>query len=92
MPSGESTKVDDNRILIEFLLNPAPALYASDIAANLPVTRQTVQNRLEAMEQPEDGPPLVTSRKASGRRSWWLTTAGREQATSYAREQLGSNS
>jgi hypothetical protein len=92
MGRGESTKIEDDRILLEFLFHPAPALYASDISENVPVTRQTVQNRLEAMENPESGPALVASRKASGRRSWWLTTEGRERAAAYARERLDETS
>lgn len=82
MSRGPDRTVTDERILLEFILNPGPAFFASEFEDDLPVTRQRITGILDEME--DDG--LVTSKKASGRRLWWLTDKGEERVTSTARE------
>ncbi|WP_181691366.1 MarR family transcriptional regulator [Natronomonas sp. LN261] len=77
-------EVSDERVLLEFLLTSDPALFTSELSENLPITRQRVGQLLNELEQ--DG--LVTSKKASGRRLWWLTTSGKEYIAGIARERL----
>lgn len=77
-------EVPDERLLLEFLLSPDPALFTSEIADNLPITRQRVGQLLDPLM--EEG--LVTSKYASGRRLYWLSPTGREYITAVARERF----
>lgn len=82
--TGPERTVSDERILLEFLLNPGPAFFTSEITENLPLVRQQVNNILDELEQ--DG--YVTSKHASGRRLWWLTPKGNKWITERAREKF----
>jgi len=81
---GSDRKVSDDRILLEFLLSPDPALFTSEISDPLPLSRQRINDLLNNME--ERG--LVTSKTASGRRLWWMTTEGHKKVSEAAREDL----
>lgn len=82
---GRDRSVTDERILLEFLLTSDPALFTSEVSAELPITRQRVNQILEELEN-EEG--YVTSKRASGRRLWWLTPKGHEYIAEVAREKL----
>jgi len=82
--SEERRKVTDERVMLEFLLTSDPAMFTSEIAERLPVTRQRVGQMLDTLES--EG--FVTSKHAAGRRLWWLTEKGEEYITSVARERL----
>lgn len=87
MPTrGPNHTVTNERILIEFILNGDPALFASEVEPNLPLTRQQINNRLDEMA--EEG--LVYDKHASGRRLWWISQKGRERVAKAAREALDS--
>lgn len=83
--AGRKETVSDERLLLEFLLTSDPALFTSEIAVNLPLTKQRVNQRLDDLET-DDG--YVTSKKASGRRLWWMTPEGHEHIAAFARERL----
>jgi len=85
-PRGRDKTVSDERILVEFVLSGDPAMFTSEIAANLPVSRPTVNSRLDAMET--DG--LVTSKTKSGRRLWWITPDGRQHIAESIRDSISS--
>jgi predicted ArsR family transcriptional regulator len=87
-----NVKVSDDQLLLEFLLSSDPALVASEIAENVPLTATQVTNRLDAMENTDDGEPKVVSKHAAGRRIWWLTPTGREYIVSIARQMISENS
>lgn len=59
-------------------------MFTSEIENELPLSRQQLNNRLSGLE--EDG--YVTSKKASGRRLWWLTDRGCKQVAEAVRETL----
>lgn len=84
MPDIEDREVTDEQILLEFLLTSDPALFTSEVAENFDITRQRVGQILEEIE--DDG--LVTSKLASGRRLWWMTTDGHDLVARAAREKL----
>lgn len=84
MPDLGDRKVTDEQILLEFLLTSDPALFTSEVSDNFEVTRQRVGQILTALE--DDG--LVTSKHASGRRLWWLTTDGHQYIATVVREKL----
>lgn len=81
---GADRTVSDERILLEFLLSPDPALFTSEVSEPLPLSRQRINDLLDQLES--DG--FVTSKTASGRRLWWLTPAGTKRVTEAAREEL----
>jgi predicted transcriptional regulator len=86
MPGREQNpEVTDERILLEFLLTSDPALFTSEVADAVPVTRQRVGQILDQLD--EDG--FVTSKHAAGRRLWWLTDDGHDYISKIARERLG---
>jgi predicted transcriptional regulator len=66
-------KTSDEEILNVVASHRAPAVGVTDIAAELPVTRQAVYSRLEALH--DDG--LVEKYKVSRDTVWYLTRAGR---------------
>lgn len=79
--TGPDRKVTDERLLLEILINPDPAVFASEIVPHVPYTRQQVSNRLSELEDVD----LVYSKRASGRRLWWLTRDGRQGIEKAAR-------
>lgn len=81
---GREKTVPDERILVEFLLTSDPALFSSEVADNVPLTRQRVNTILDEME--DDG--YLMSKKASGRRLWWLTDKGHDHLTQFLRDEL----
>ena len=81
---GSDRKVSDERILLEFLLSPDPALFTSEVSEPLPLSRQRVNGLLDQLE--ENG--FVTSKTASGRRLWWMTPKGKKKVTEAARNKL----
>lgn len=83
--SGPDREVTDERVLLEFILTADPALFASEVAENLPVSRQRVTTLLDNMEEDEG---WVTSKHASGRRLWWISSTGRKQAAEELRKRL----
>ncbi len=85
MPSrGPEPNISDERLLIEVLLTPGPAAFASEIEEQVPLSRQRISKRLGDLE---DGGFLV-SKKASGRRLWWVTESGKSEATGKIREEI----
>lgn len=73
--SGEFTeKVTDQDVLKVFDAADAPVLTASEVAAELPITREAAGRRLNRMR--EDG---LVDRKQTGARAvaWWATVAPR---------------
>lgn len=81
---GPERVVSDDRILLEILLASGPAVFASELEAELPLSRQQITNRLSGLE---DG-GFVMSKLASGRRVFWLTDEGHERVIRAARDQL----
>jgi predicted transcriptional regulator len=81
---GSDRKVSDDRILLEFLLSPDPALFTSEVSDPLPLSRQRVNDLLNELEN--EG--LVTSKTASGRRLWWITPKGHQRVVEAARDKL----
>jgi predicted ArsR family transcriptional regulator len=74
MPSpGRKPTVSDKEILSVFALSPDPAFFASELTDELGLSRQGVLSRLDELD--ERG--LLDSKKASGRRIFWITTDGR---------------
>lgn len=85
MPNtGPERSVTNDRILLEFVLNSGPAFFASEFEEHLSISRQRINEILDELE--EDG--YVTSKKASGRRLWWLTDEGNERVSRIARERF----
>lgn len=82
---GPDKTVSDERILIEMLVAEGPAVFTSEIENEVSITRQRLNDRLSELE--ESG--YVTSKHASGRRLWWLTSEGVELAKEYARADMG---
>ena len=82
MRRGESTKVSNDRILLEILINPGPGMYASEVAERIDITRVAVDARLKELE--DEG--LVNRKRASNRNLWWLTPRGGEQVWDAAHE------
>lgn len=71
--SGEFTeKVSDQDVLKVFDFADEPVLTASEVAAQLPITREAAGRRLNQMR--EDG---LVDRKQTGARAiaWWATVA-----------------
>lgn len=83
---GPERTVRDERLLLEFIVSPEPAFFASEIAENVPLSRTQVNDRLDQLEDAG----LVTSKHASARRLWWITDHGKEEVASRARDLLES--
>jgi len=71
---GPDRQVTDKDILLELRNHYSPAMNASEISDELPVSRQTVDKRLRALEDRE----LVHTRKVGRVRVWWLSDAGKQ--------------
>lgn len=85
MPTrGPEERVSKERLLLEVFVHPDPALFASEIEPEVPITRQRINERLDKLE--DEG--LVYSKHASGRRIWWMTQSGREFVAEAAREAI----
>lgn len=81
--SGQfSEKVSDNDVLKAFDRAPAPVMTASELADELPMTREAISRRLGRMR--EAG---LVDRKKTGARSvaWWAERAPRISEESAAR-------
>lgn len=81
---GSGREVTYERLLLEFLLTADPALFASELAENLPVGTTRVNQLLDELE--DDG--FVTSKHASGRRLFWLTPEGHQYIADVARNRI----
>ena len=81
---GPEPDISDERLLLEMMLARGPAVFASEIEEEIPLSRQRISNRLGNLE--EVG--LVVSKKAAGRRLWWVTDSGKQKASTYMREEL----
>jgi predicted ArsR family transcriptional regulator len=81
---GPERTVSDERILLEILLARGPAVFSSEVAESVPLSRQQIRSRLANLE--EEG--FVASKSASGRRLWWLTDRGEKRVQDTARDQL----
>lgn len=84
--TGPERQVTDERLMLEIVINPDPAVFASEIEENVPISRQRVTGRLDDLEEKQ----FVYSKRASGRRLWWLTQKGRERVEERAREAIES--
>lgn len=87
MPRGRDRVIEDERILLEFILTDSPALFTSEIAENVSLTRQRLGDRLKELE--ELG--YVKSKKASGRRLWWITDEGSMEIANKLRQLFDSH-
>ena len=81
---GPEPDIPDDRLLFEIMLVRGPAAFASEIEEQVPLSRQRITKRLNDLE--DEG--LVVSKKATGRRLWWLTDSGKAKASSSIREKL----
>jgi len=70
---GPDRQVTDVEILKELRNHYSPAMNAAEIAAELPVARQTVDKRLRSLA--DEG--LVNTRKVGTVRVWWLSDGGK---------------
>lgn len=85
MPSpGKDRTVTDDRLLLEFVLGSGPAFFASEFEEDLDLSRQRISQILDELE----GEGYVASKKASGRRLWWLTEKGEQRVAKAARERF----
>lgn len=78
---GPKPRVSDEEILQIFRQSVDPVLTASEVAANLPIKRRSVYDRLVQLEEAE----TLESKKVGGRTTvWWLpghtSTAKTDQA------------
>ncbi len=65
---GPKPRVSDEEILQTFCRSPDPALTASEVAAELPIKRRGVYDRLVQLEEKN----LIKSKKVGGRTTiWW---------------------
>ncbi len=81
---GPEPDISDERLLFEIMLVRGPAAFASEIEEQVPLSRQRISKRLGQLEDAG----LVVSKKAAGRRLWWVTDAGKKQASDTVRERL----
>jgi DNA-binding HxlR family transcriptional regulator len=81
---GPDKSVSNERILFEIMIGDGPAVFASELETELPLSRQQITSRLDQLESQN----LVTSKKASGRRLWWLTEKGKGRLSETARDEL----
>lgn len=81
---GPEPDISDERLIFEIILTRGPAAFASEIEENIELSRQRITKRLSGLE--DDG--LVVSKKASGRRLWWVTDSGKKKASDAIREKL----
>jgi Mn-dependent DtxR family transcriptional regulator len=81
---GPQPDTTDERLLFELMLIKGPAAFASEVEERVPLSRQRVTKRLDNLE--EDG--YVVSKRASGRRLWWITEAGKDYASELVREEI----
>ncbi len=81
---GPDPDIPDERLLFEIMFARGPAVFTSEVEQELDLSRQRINERLTSLEE-ED---LLVSKKASGRRLWWITEAGKAQAAEFIRENL----
>jgi predicted transcriptional regulator len=82
MTSGPARQATVSRILRAIRNHYAPAVGAADIAEEIGVARQTVDNRLRDMW--DDG--LVDSKKVGRSRIWWITNTGNRKLSEHDSE------
>jgi DNA-binding MarR family transcriptional regulator len=75
MTSGPYRKATTEAVLTAIRSHYAPAVGTADIADDVGVARQTVDNRLRELW--DNG--LVDSMKVGRSRIWWLTTDGKKE-------------
>lgn len=88
MGRGRKATVTDTQILLEILLNRDRAVFAGEIAAELPVTSERVRQLLDDLE--DEG--YVTISKVSSRNIYRLTRAGHDHLASELRAAIQSYS
>lgn len=69
---GRKPTVSDIEILRIFVLTPDPVFLASELTEDLDMSRQGVLRRLDQLESND----LLRSKKAGGRRIFWITHKG----------------
>ncbi|GAA0297227.1 hypothetical protein GCM10009066_09450 [Halarchaeum salinum] len=69
---GRKKDVSDMEILRAIQTIPGPAFLTSELADRIGLSRQGTSRRLHDLE--EEG--LLATKKAGGRRLWWLTYDG----------------
>lgn len=81
MPRGRTPTVTDTQILLEILLNRDRAVFADEIATELPVTSERIRQLLDELE--DNG--YVTISKVSSRNIYRLTAPGHDHLASELR-------
>lgn len=81
---GPDRTVSNDRLLLEFVLRPDPAFFASEFTTAVGLTRQTIDRRLKELE--EQG--YVDSKIAGPGRIWWITDSGRDRVAAATREKF----
>lgn len=84
MGRGRKASVSNERLLLEILLNRDRAVFAVEIASNVPVSKERVRQMLAELE--EGG--YVEKNKISGRNLYRLTDAGFRFLSTELREQI----
>jgi|GEM_PF-507560 DNA-binding MarR family transcriptional regulator len=85
MPNrGPGPDIPDERLLFEIMLVRGPAAFASEIEEQISLSRQRITKRLNDLED-ED---LAVSKRAAGRRLWWVTDSGKAKASAHIRDKL----
>ncbi|MCT9098176.1 winged helix-turn-helix domain-containing protein [Haloarchaeobius sp. HME9146] len=80
--AGRKPTVTDIEILQQFVRSPDPVLHPTELTETLDMSRQGVYKRLEKLV--DDG--ALSSKKVAGTRIFWITDAGREQATAEKKQ------
>lgn len=88
MARGRTPTVSRTQILLEILLNRDRAVFAGEIAAELPVTDERVRQLLDDLQA--DG--YVTMSKVSSRNIYRLTRAGHDHLATELRAAVQSYS
>lgn len=86
MPRGRTPSVSNTQILLEILLNRDRAVFADEIATELPVTSERVRQLLEELE--DDG--HVNISKVSSRNIYRLTRTGHDHLAGELRTAIQS--
>jgi len=84
MGRGRKPAASDGRVLAELLIRDSRAVFAVELADELPVGKTRVRQILS--ELADDG--LVDIQEISGRNLYRLTDNGRERATAWMRDQF----
>lgn len=76
---GRKKTVSDEEILRRFAYSPDPAFFTSEFTDVFDMSRQGILSRLDDLE--DQG--YLRSKKAAGRRVFWITTEGLEKVSQY---------